>query len=215
MLLKLLRKIVKLALFHVLRNVCIDVHGGVEVGMAKDLLDDLDIDAILKQSGCEGVTQGVAGEPRQQYRIFGRFQLLIIAVSDDSPEGLVERPLMLAISIPVDEDEIRIAVHRHAAFDLVELLVCFLHQQGLFYTGEHRDRPCAGFGLGRMYVEITAILSVHPVVVINKGVVHRNQIGVKVNVFPTKASHFTNTHPGFHHDFKYRIEVFILNSSDK
>lgn len=169
MLLKLLRKIVKLALFHVLRDVRIDVHGGVEVGVAKDLLDDLDIDAILKQSGCEGVTQGVAGEPGQQYRIFELIQLLIVTVPDDSPEGLVERPLMLAISIPVDEDEIRIAVHRHAAFDLVELLVCFLHQQGLFYTGEHGNRPCPRFGLGRMYVEIAAVLPARPVVVINKG----------------------------------------------
>ena len=177
MLLQLLCQIVKLALFHVLRDVRIDVHGGVEVGVTKDLLNDLDIDTVLKQAGCEGVTQGVAGEPGQQYRIFGLFQLLIIAVSDDSPEGLVERPLMLAISIPVDEDEIRIAVHRHAAFDLVELLVCFLHQQGLFYTGEHGNRPCTRFGLGRMYVEIAAILSTHPVVVVEESVVHRFVIG--------------------------------------
>ena len=127
MLLQLLRQIFKLALFHVLRDVRIDVHGGVKVGVAKDLLDDLDIDAILKQAGCEGVAQGVAGEPGQQYRIFEFFQLFVIAVPDDPPESFVERPLMLAISIPVDEDEIRKAVHRHAAFDLVELLVCFLH----------------------------------------------------------------------------------------
>ena len=62
LLLKLLRQIVKLALFHILRDVRIDVHGGVEVGVAKDLLDDLDIDTVLKQAGRKSVTQGVAGE---------------------------------------------------------------------------------------------------------------------------------------------------------
>ena len=55
LLLQLLRQIVKLALFHVLRDVRIDVHGGIKIGMTKDLLDDLDIDAILKQAGREGV----------------------------------------------------------------------------------------------------------------------------------------------------------------
>ena len=41
---------------------CVDVHGGIKVGVAKDLLDDLDIDTVLKQAGRESVTQGVAGE---------------------------------------------------------------------------------------------------------------------------------------------------------
>ena len=53
-----LRQIVKLALFHVLRNMCVDIHGGVKVGVTKDLLNDLDIDAVLKQAGCESVPIG-------------------------------------------------------------------------------------------------------------------------------------------------------------
>ena len=47
-LLQFLRQFVKLTLFHVLRDVRIDIHGGVEVGMTKDLLNDLDIDAVLR-----------------------------------------------------------------------------------------------------------------------------------------------------------------------
>ena len=74
MLLKLLRKIVKLALFHVLRDVRIDVHGGVEVGVAKDLLDDLDIDAILKQSGCEGVPLQYNNDKPENPSNDGRFE---------------------------------------------------------------------------------------------------------------------------------------------
>lgn len=58
-LLQILRQFIKLALFHILRDVRIDVHGGIKIGMTKDLLDDLDIDAILKQAGREGVAQGV------------------------------------------------------------------------------------------------------------------------------------------------------------
>ena len=118
---------------------------------------------------------------------------------------------MLAVPKPVDEDEIRKAIHSHAALDLIELLVRFLHQQGLFYTGEHRDRPCSRFGLGWMYVEIAAILSVCSVVVVDQSVVHRNQIGIEVNVFPAESGYFTNTHPSFHHDFKHRIPVMIFD----
>ena len=190
---------------------CVDIHGGVKVGVTKDLLNDLDIDVVLKQAGCESVTQGVAGEPGQQYRIFEFCQLLVIAIPDDPPESFVECSLVLAIPKSVDEDEIRKAVHSHAALDLIELLVRFLHQQGLFYTGEHGDLPCSRFGLGRMYVEIAAILSVRSVVVVDKSVVHRNQIGIEVNVFPTESGYFANTHPGFHHDFKHRIPVMIFD----
>ncbi len=67
--LQLLSQILKLALFHGLCNVRVDIHGGVKVGMAEDFLDDFDVDAVLKQAGREGVPQGVAGEPGQQYGI--------------------------------------------------------------------------------------------------------------------------------------------------
>ena len=60
------------------------IHGGVKVGVTKDLLNDLDIDVVLKQAGCESVTQGVAGEPGQQYRIFEFCQLLVIAIPDEN-----------------------------------------------------------------------------------------------------------------------------------
>ena len=46
--LQLLSQIFKLALFHVLCDMRVDIHGGVKVGMTKDLLDDLNIVSVLK-----------------------------------------------------------------------------------------------------------------------------------------------------------------------
>ena len=54
-LLQLLRQFIKLALFHILCDVGVDIHSSVKVSVAKDLLDDLDIDAVLKQAGCESM----------------------------------------------------------------------------------------------------------------------------------------------------------------
>ena len=47
---------------------CIDVHGGADVGMAHDVLNDLDIGFILTEPGAERVPQIMNREVRDHHR---------------------------------------------------------------------------------------------------------------------------------------------------
>ena len=134
----------------------------------------LDVHARFAHPGREGMPQGVAAETRQEY---GAVRILrqhfIVAVPDDAPDGLVQRSLMLALSKAVDEDEVRVTVHRYRAMNPEFLLIGTFLFKGFLHEVHHRNSADTGLCFGRVAVEVAALLAavVLTVVVVDQRVV--------------------------------------------
>ena len=142
--------------------------------MSQRILNHLDVHARFAHPGREGMPQGVAAETRQEY---GAVRILrqhfIVAVPDDAPDGLVQRSLMLALSKAIDEDEVRIAIHRYRAMDLCFFLIGTFLFKGFFHEVHHRNSADTSLCFGRVAVEVAALLAavVLTVVVVDQRVV--------------------------------------------
>ena len=142
-------KIFKFRLTQFLGHIRIDVQGRGNIRMSQRILNHLDVHARFAHPGREGMPQSMAAETRQEY---GAVRILrqhfIVAVPDDASDGFVQRSLMLALSKAIDEDEVRVTVHRYRAADSV--LRRSVPYGGWFQTGvpfsapaEHCPKGCS------------------------------------------------------------------------
>ena len=137
-----------LALLELIRHIDIDVHGGAHIGVAEHVLDYLQVDPGFTEPGREGMPENVAGEVRQQYRIFRvliLFQHFQIAVPHDPGDRIIERSLMLDLSVPVDEDKAFVSVDVAPADKTGFLLILFLHLEGFSDALRHGNLTAARF----------------------------------------------------------------------
>lgn len=145
--------------------------------MAQCVMHDLDIHACFTHSGGEGMPQRVTTKVRKQYGVFFTLlEHLVVAVPDDPADSLVQRSLIKGSAVPVEEDEIRVAVNGHLAHKSYKLLILPLHKERFFYKPQHRHLPLASFRLGCVDIEVASGLVVlTPVVVVYQGVIDVNK----------------------------------------
>ncbi len=197
-------------LLEVLRGVRVDVQRGGNIGVTKDILNHLDVDAFLAHPGCEGVPKCMATEWRKKNEVrFAGVQHMIIAVPDDSANGLIQRSLMLRMTKAVDEDEIRIAIHFDAAAHAGRHLIPSFFKEGFFDVSKHGDSADSGLGLRRVHVEVAARDSV---LVIYQSVVDINHPVTEVYIAPAEANRFTHAQARSQHHRKDRIPMPVLRT---
>ena len=148
--------------------------------MSQRILNHLDVHARFAHPGREGMPQGMAAETRQEngtVRILR--QHFIVAVLDDAPDGLVQRPLMLALAKAIDEDEVGVSIHRYRAMDFCFFLIGTFLFKGVFHEVHHRNGADASLRFGRVAVEVAAFLAavVLTVVVVDQRVIDGDRIG--------------------------------------
>ena len=93
--------------------------------MSQRILNYLDVHTCFTHPSCECVPQSVTTETGKEngtVRIV--CQHFIVTVSDNASDCLVQRPLMLAFTKTVDEDEVRVTVHRYRAMNPGFLQMC-------------------------------------------------------------------------------------------
>ena len=109
---KLAVKVFKFGLSQFLGYIRVDVQGCRNVRMSQRILNYLDVHTSFAHPSCECVPQSVTTETREENSTVWVFcQFFIVTVSDNASDCLVQRPLMLAFTKTVDEDEVRVAVH--------------------------------------------------------------------------------------------------------
>ena len=143
---KLAVKIFKFGLTQFLSHIRIDVQGRGNIRMSQRILNYLDIHARFAHPGRESMPQGMAAEPRQEYgavRVLRQY--FIVAVPDNASDCLVQRPLMLAFTKTVDEDEVRVTVHRYRAMNPGFLLIGTFLFKGFLHEVHHRNGTKASF----------------------------------------------------------------------
>lgn len=167
-------KIFKFRLPQFLGHIRIDVQGRRNIRMSQRILNHLDVHARFAHPGREGMPQGVAAETRQEY---GAVRVLrqhfIVAVPDDTTDGLIQRSLMLTLTKAVDKDKVRVTVHRYRAADLCFFLIGTFLFKGFFHEVHHRNSADTSLCFGRVAVEVAALLAavVLTVVVVDQRVV--------------------------------------------
>ena len=99
----------KAGLFLLHRGFIIDIHGGRNIGVPHDFLDDFQVGFVLTEAGAEGVPQIMDGEVREQDRLppllFSGSSFLSIAVTDDVLDDLVDRCTRVEITFLRLEDK--------------------------------------------------------------------------------------------------------------
>ena len=106
-------KVFKFRLPQFLGHICIDVQSGGNIRVSQRILNHLDVHARFAHPGRERMPQGMTTETRQKngtVRVFGKN--FIVAVADDAADRFIQRSLMLTFTKTIDEDEVRIAIHR-------------------------------------------------------------------------------------------------------
>ena len=77
--------------------------------MAQSILHHLNIHTRFAHSRCECMPQGVTAEVWKKHRVFfALLKHLVVAIPDDSADGLVQRSLVEGSAISVEEDKIRV-----------------------------------------------------------------------------------------------------------
>ena len=118
----------KLLFFELFCHIRINTKCGSNIRVTQSVLNNFYIYTRFAHPCRECVAQRVAAKVRQQYGIFLSLMIqqhLIIAIPSNSPNRLVNRPLMIGIAIFVQENEIRVTIDGFCALNIIFLLVSF------------------------------------------------------------------------------------------
>ena len=108
---KLTVKVFKFGLSQFLGYIRVDVQGCRNIRMSQRILNYLDVHTCFTHPSCECMPQSVTTETGKENGIVRIVcQHFIVTVSDNASDCLVQRPLMLAFTKTVDEDEVRVTV---------------------------------------------------------------------------------------------------------
>jgi len=134
-----LLKIGECGLLDFLRDIGVDIQRGCNIGMSQYFLHHLDIHSGFTHPCGEHVAENVAAEVGEEDRLccMGK-QLLLVVITDDSPQSLVERALVLRIAKPVDEDEVRIPINASATSDSLFILALLFQDECFLYLIQQR-----------------------------------------------------------------------------
>lgn len=186
--------------------------------MSQRILNYLDVHTCFTHPSCECVPQSVTTETREENSTVWVFcQFFIVAVSDNASNCLVQRSLMLAFTKTVDEDEVRVTVHRYRAMNPGFLLIGTFLFKGFLHEVHHRNGTNASFCFRRVAVEVATFLAsvVLTVVVVDERVIDGNRAFLKVNITPTQTGGFTYAQTRSQHNRENRIPVLVLRCFGK
>ena len=122
----------------------------------------------------------VATKPWQQDNVLFTvclFQYLLITVTHDTSESLIQRSLMLYVPESVDKHEIRISVHSHLTRNALLFLILLFLQKGFSHMVKHWHSSSACFRLWRIYREITTVLAM---VIVHQRMIHTDSAILKI-----------------------------------
>ena len=97
--------------------------------MPQNILNDLDVQALLTHSCCKGMPQNMTTERwEQNHFLVALLECFIITITNNPSQSLVERSLMLGLSKAINKDEIRISINR--CFAMYSLMPAFWRSGG-------------------------------------------------------------------------------------
>ena len=185
--------------------------------MSQRILNDLNIDTSFAHSRSECMPKRVATKVGQEYWILLTLQKhLIIAISYDASNCLVQCHLMLRCPETIDKDEISISINRYFTPNIILLLKVSFLDECLSDKAEHRNLSIACFCLGSINVEVAALDTLWiAMIIVNQCMIDIYQSFFKINVTPAKPSDFSYTETGSNHHRNYRIPMRILRTVAK
>lgn len=161
--------------------------------MTECILNNLDIYSSFTHSCRKCMSKRVTAKMwEKHFWIFCFQKLLIIAITDNTSDCLIQSRLMLRLTEAIKKYKICISIYCCFAVNPWQLLSLLFHNKCFSNKIKHWNLPVSRFCLWRIYIEVAAFLAFRSsMVIINQCMINVYNSLFQINVAPSESSNFS------------------------